>query len=72
MKTLMIRAVIACDAAGNYIIHGASDESPSDMFKAIAPIWQFDPSQETVHYIEIPVNVPEYEDVIKTEYEHGV
>jgi len=62
MRTLIIKAVIGCDKQGNFIIHGSSDETPSEMFKAIAPIWTFDPSQETVHYVEIPVTIPEYED----------
>ena len=58
----MIKAVVVCDKEGNHLIHGASYESPPEMFRAITPVWTFDPSKETVHYVEIPVNILEDED----------
>lgn len=60
MISLTIKAVVITDGTG-YVIHGASDESPEKMFAALAPIWPLDPSKETVHYIEMEVNLPELE-----------
>ena len=60
MKTLRVKAVIMTDGE-HYFIHGASDETPDKMFKAMHPIWDFDPSKETVHYVELDVEIPELE-----------
>ena len=60
MKTIIIKAVILTDG-DNYLIHGSSDETPEAMFKAASPIWAFDPSKETAHYVEIPVDLRELE-----------
>lgn len=60
MKTLQIKAVIITDGE-SYFIHGVSGETPPDMFRAMAPLWSFDPSRENVHYIEVEVTIPEYE-----------
>lgn len=61
MKTIIIKAVILTDG-DNYLIHGSSDETPEVMFKAASPLWAFDPSKETAHYVEIPVNLRELEE----------
>ncbi len=60
MLTLKIKAVVLTDGT-NYLIHGANDETPEDMFKAMTPIWHFDPSKETSHYVELNVELPELE-----------
>ena len=60
MKTLRVKAVIMTDGE-NYFIHGASDETPDKMFKAMHPIWDFDPSKEMVHYVEVNIELPELE-----------
>lgn len=62
MKKLSIKAVILSDKEGNYLIHGSNAESTEEMFKAMQPIWHFDPSKETAHAIEFPVEVPELSD----------
>lgn len=76
MRTLMIKAVVACDKEGNYVIHGSNGESPEEMFKAVAggdnPIWHFDPSKETAHYVEIPVTLPDFEDTAPAPANSGV
>lgn len=58
VKTLRVRAVIAYNDDGNFIIHGSDAETPEAMAKAIQPIWQHDPSQENIDYIEFDVLVP--------------
>ncbi len=68
MKTLLIKAVVLTDGE-HYLIHGSDSESPEDMFKAMAPIWAFDPSKETVHFVELSVNLPELEKPHVTEVE---
>lgn len=60
MKTLNIKAVILTDG-DNYLIHGASDETPDVMFKTASPLWEFDPSKETVHYVELTVELRDLE-----------
>lgn len=60
MRTLSIKAVIVTDGE-NYLIHGSNTETPDQMFKAIGPIWGFDPSSETAHYVELQVSLPEFE-----------
>ena len=63
MRKLTIKAVVVTDGE-NYLIHGSNEEAPPEMFKAIAPIWGFDPSKETAHFIEMEVSLPEFEDRI--------
>lgn len=63
MRTLKVKAVILTDATGAYLIHGSSDETPEEMFRAIGPLWQFDPSQETVNFIEMDVILPDLKDL---------
>ena len=58
MKTIKVKAVIITDGS-DYLIHGASNETPQEMFKAITPLWSFNPQTEMVHYVELEVNVPE-------------
>lgn len=60
-KTIKIRALIAYNDQGEYIIHGSQDESYEQMAKAIAPIWHFDPSSEVIQHIEFDVSVPNLE-----------
>jgi tricorn protease-like protein len=59
MIKLHIKAIVMTDGT-NYFIHGASDETPPEMFAKMAPIWQFDPQKETVHYVELDVELPDY------------
>lgn len=63
MKTLMVKAVIITDGE-EYFIHGASEETATEMFKKMHTLWEMDPSKETVHYVEIPIILPELEDRI--------
>lgn len=60
MRTLKIHAVIVTDGE-NYFIHGSNSEQPGEMFKAMQPIWSFDPATETAHYVELEVALPEFE-----------
>jgi hypothetical protein len=60
MKTLLIKAVVLTDGE-HYLIHGNDNTSSEEMFKATAPIWTFDPSKETAHFVELTVHVPEWE-----------
>lgn len=63
MRTLNIKAVIITDGE-KYFIHGTDSETPADLFKRMLPLWNVDPSIETVHYVDIPVTLPEYEDQV--------
>lgn len=58
---IKIKAVIMIDADGEYIIHGVSKQTPVEMFKTMQPLWQFDPSAEQVHYVELEVALPGHE-----------
>ena len=60
MKTLLIKAVVLTDGE-HFLIHGCDNESPQEMFRVMAPIWTFDPSKETAHFVELSVSVPEWE-----------
>lgn len=68
MRSIMVKAVIITDGV-NYVIHGATEETPDQMFKAVSggpnPIWHFDPSKEIAHYVELEVNLPELADTFK-------
>ena len=63
MRTLNIKAVIITDGE-KYFIHGTDSETPVELFKKMLPLWNVDPSIETVHYVEIPVALPEYENQV--------
>lgn len=68
MRTINVRAVIITDGESYFIhgIHQASEKDPStaaSMFKAMHPLWSVDPSIETIHYVEIPIQLPELEDM---------
>ena len=60
-RNLTVRAVIIYDDNGNYVIHGSSTGTPSDLYKAVAPLWDFNPCNETIRYVEIPMAVPAVE-----------
>jgi hypothetical protein len=60
MRTLLIRAVVLTDGE-KYLVHGSDSETPQEMFKAMQPIWDFDPRRETAHFVELTVHVPEWE-----------
>ena len=60
MRTLKIKAVILTDG-NHYFIHGCDDETPQEMFKKMFPMWDFDPSKESAHYVELTVAIPEFE-----------
>lgn len=62
MKTLQIKAVIITNGT-NYFIHGTGDETPAEMFKSMQPIWDMDPSKETVHFVNFEMNLPDYENL---------
>ena len=64
MRTILIKAVILTDGE-NYVIHGANSETPEEMFKTANPLWNFDPSTEMAHYVELPVTLPELETLPK-------
>lgn len=64
MRKVPVKAVIIVNRTnGDYVIHGSDGETPIQMFKALActpnPIWHFDPTSDTSHYIEIEVEIPE-------------
>ena len=61
MKTILVKAVILTDG-DKYIIHGTGEQSAAELFKAVSPLWNFDPSIETAHYVELSVQLPEFED----------
>lgn len=62
MKTLKIKAVIITDGK-EYFIHGVSEESPPEMFKAMLPLWDVDPTTDTIHHVEFEMNLPEMENL---------
>jgi hypothetical protein len=62
MKTLAIKAVVLTDGT-DYLIHGSSDETSDQMFKAMMPLWGFDPAKETAHWVELTVTIPDFEKV---------
>jgi hypothetical protein len=53
-----IKVVIIIDAEGNYMVHGNSEQTPAEMFKTMSPLWNFDPSTEHVHYVQLAVYIP--------------
>ena len=58
VQTLRVRAVIAYDDAGHFVIHGSESETPEEMAKAIQPIWNHNPCTECIDYIEFDMLVP--------------
>ncbi len=71
-KTIKVRAVIAFDNEGNYLIHGSNDESFQDMAKAIAPIWVFDPANEMIQHIEFEMEVPDLDIVNRPRIKNAI
>lgn len=61
MRQMRIKAVIVTDGS-KYLIHGSSDQTSQEMFKALSPLWGFDPATETAHFVELEVTLPELED----------
>lgn len=57
-REVLVKAVIAFDDNGSYLIHGSSDEEVPAMAKAIQPLWNHDPSQEAVQYVEMKMWLP--------------
>jgi hypothetical protein len=55
---VLLKFIVVFDDNGDYMIHGSSNEAPEEMFKAIAPIWQFDPSKESVRYVTMEAKLP--------------
>lgn len=62
MRKMRLKAVVLTDGE-NYIIHGSNEESAAEMFKALQPIWGFDPASEMAHFIEFEVTLPDMEKV---------
>ena len=64
MRAMTLRMIVITNGT-DYIVHGSNDQSSATMFKAIAggdsPIWTFDPKNETAHYVETVVMIPELE-----------
>jgi hypothetical protein len=65
MRIVHVKGVLLLGNDGSYVMHSASDQNPAEMFAAIAagpnPIWPFDPSIETAHFVEVTIQVPETE-----------
>lgn len=51
---MKIKAVILTDGE-HYMIHGSDTETSTEMFKAMQPIWSFDPATEKAHFVELEV-----------------
>jgi len=64
-QVILVKAVIVYDDQGSYFIHGTSKDDASTMFKAMAPIWGFDPSKELAHEIELELEVATIAGMIK-------
>lgn len=58
-RLLRVKAVIAYSTDGSFIIHGSNDETPQQMAKAIQPLWELNPQNETIKYVEFDVEVPD-------------
>ena len=58
MKTMKIKAVVLTNGE-KYLVHGDSETTPADMFAMASKLWTLDPSKESVHYVEIEINIPE-------------
>lgn len=63
MRELKIKAVVITDGE-HYIMHGTDTSTPAEMFKAMAPVWNFDPSRETAHFVEVTVKLEEKEKLV--------
>lgn len=59
MPALTVKAVVLVDDKGGYMIHGSNVETSLEMFKAMQPIWSFDPASEKAHYVEIDIMLPD-------------
>jgi hypothetical protein len=57
---MKIKAVIITDGE-HYFIHGSDTETSLEMFKAMQPIWSYDPATESAHFVELEVAIPDFE-----------
>lgn len=53
-----LKFVVIFDDYGNYTIHGNSTQNSGEMFKAMSPLWDFDPKTEMAQFMEIEAKLP--------------
>lgn len=58
MKTMLIKYVVITDGK-DYIIHGSAKQSSIEMFKQMAPLWDFNPETDTSFVWESEIHLPE-------------
>jgi hypothetical protein len=63
---MKIKAVILTDGE-HYFIHGSDSETSAEMFKAMQPIWAYDPATESAHFVELEVAIPDFEVTVATD-----
>ena len=57
-RDVKLNVVIVYDDEGNYVVHGNNTGTPAELFKAVGPLWAFDPSSEHVIYRELDLTIP--------------
>ena len=72
MKTIKVKGVLILDKlTDSYVLHGDSEKTAIEMFKLLTngqtPLWNFDPSGDLAHAIEIEISIPELEKSEKSE-----
>lgn len=57
-RAMKIKVVMVYDDMGNYLLHGASNQEPAEMLKAVQSLWTIQPDNEYMCCFEFTVNVP--------------
>ena len=64
--TINAKVIIFYDDAGNYLIHGSSDQpNIADMFKTASSLWNLNPESEAVKCAEVVLSLPKIADQAK-------
>jgi len=53
---LLTKLVVITDGE-SYLVHGSSNEDAAAMFKTMQPLWAFDPEKETVHVMDVSLDI---------------
>lgn len=71
-KTVKVKAVVAFDNEGNFVIHGSSDQDYKQMRAAIATIWEHDPENELIQTIEFDMRLPDLDLILKPQIKNAI
>jgi hypothetical protein len=57
MAEMALRFVMVTDGT-DFIIHGSAKQTPAEMFKALIPLWDFDPAIDKSYFFEATLELP--------------